>query len=194
MVAFIGSQDADAVRAAASLLASIPGTRGVVVAPPGVLGGLADLVQAGLWGIVLDDASPEELLRTIRSVADGAHVWPPAMVEALVSRFVSGNAQGDTSTHADDARMTRREGEVLARIADGLSTKEIAREMGIARFTVCSHVRNIMEKLHLHSRLQIAAHMHRDQHGHSPVVVGSSRAPTWDARSADRGEVPTAVR
>jgi DNA-binding NarL/FixJ family response regulator len=194
LVAFIGSQDADGVRDTAPLLDSTTDARVVVVAPPGLLGDLASLVHAGAWAIVLDDASPDELLQTIRSVADGAHVWPPATVEALVSRFVCGNAHGKTSTHADDARITRRESEVLARIADGLSTKEIARDMGIARFTVCSHVRNIMEKLHVHSRLQIAAHMHRDQHGHSPVVVGSSRAPTWDARSADPGEVPTAVR
>jgi DNA-binding NarL/FixJ family response regulator len=190
----IGSQDAESVRAAVSLLTSIANTRVVVVAPRGVLSGLASLVQAGAYAIVLDDASPDELLRTVRSVAEGVRVWPPATVEALLAQFVGGDAHHPVSAHADGTRTTRREREVLARIAEGLSTKEIARDLGIARFTVCSHVRNIMEKLHVHSRLQIAAHVHREQQGGSPSVAGYSRTPAWDAWPTLPGEVPTAVR
>ena len=53
-------------------------------------------------------------------------------------------------------RMTKREREIIVLIANSLSNKEIARQLNIATHTVKSHVHNIMEKLALHSRLQIA--------------------------------------
>jgi DNA-binding NarL/FixJ family response regulator len=58
--------------------------------------------------------------------------------------------------------MTPREREVIDLIAEGLSNKEIAERLRIATYTVRSHVRNVMEKLMLHTRLQIAAYAHRD--------------------------------
>jgi DNA-binding NarL/FixJ family response regulator len=169
----IGSQDTESVRSAANVLTAISHTRVVVVAPLGALAGFASLVQAGAYAFVLDDASPEELLRTVRSVADGARVWPPATVEALLSQLARESAGHAPSAHAADSRMTRREREVMSLIADGLSTKEIARQLGIACFTVRAHVRNIMEKLHMHSRLQIAAHVHRERQG-QPAFTGST--------------------
>jgi two-component system nitrate/nitrite response regulator NarL len=57
--------------------------------------------------------------------------------------------------------MSKREREVIDLIAEGLSNKEIARRLNIATYTVKSHVHNILEKLALHNRLQIAAHAHR---------------------------------
>ena len=60
----------------------------------------------------------------------------------------------------EDVRMTRREREVVGLIGEGLSNKEIAKRLNIATHTVKSHVRNVMEKLTLHTRLQIAAYVH----------------------------------
>ena len=57
-------------------------------------------------------------------------------------------------------RMTPREREVIALIAAGMSNKEIANRMNVATDTVKSHVRNVMDKLTLHTRLQIAAYAH----------------------------------
>jgi len=58
-------------------------------------------------------------------------------------------------------QMTKREREITSLIAEGLSNKEIAQRLNIATDTVKSHVHNILEKLALHSRLQIAAHAHK---------------------------------
>jgi DNA-binding NarL/FixJ family response regulator len=58
--------------------------------------------------------------------------------------------------------MTKREREIIVLIADGLSNKEIAQRLNIATHTVKSHVHNIMEKLALHSRLQLANFVHED--------------------------------
>jgi two-component system, NarL family, nitrate/nitrite response regulator NarL len=62
---------------------------------------------------------------------------------------------------AEAVRMTKREREIMNLIAEGLSNKEIAQQLNIATYTVKSHVHNILEKLALHSRLQIAAYTHR---------------------------------
>jgi DNA-binding NarL/FixJ family response regulator len=60
-------------------------------------------------------------------------------------------------------RMTPREREVIDLIAEGLSNKEIAGRLRIAPYTVRSHVRNVMEKLMLHTRLQVAAYARQDE-------------------------------
>ena len=59
-------------------------------------------------------------------------------------------------------RITKREREIIVLIADGLSNKEIAQQLNIATHTVKSHVHNIMEKLALHSRLQISNFTHEE--------------------------------
>jgi DNA-binding NarL/FixJ family response regulator len=59
--------------------------------------------------------------------------------------------------------MTKREREIIPLIADGLSNKEIAQRLNVATYTVKSHVHNILEKLALHSRLQIAMFTHSDE-------------------------------
>ena len=97
---------------------------------------------------------------TIRSVAAGARVLPPLMTATLFSQIASSAIRrGDAEAH-DAVRMTQREQEVIAHIAAGRSNKEIAHELNIATDTVKSHVRNVMDKLALRSRLQIAAYAH----------------------------------
>ena len=63
----------------------------------------------------------------------------------------------------ESVRMTPRERQVIILIAEGLGNKEIASRLHIATHTVKSHVRNVMEKLMLHTRLQIAAYAHREE-------------------------------
>ena len=60
----------------------------------------------------------------------------------------------------ESVRMTKREREVIELIAEGLSNKEIAQQLSIATYTVKSHVHNILEKLALHTRLQVASYAH----------------------------------
>jgi DNA-binding NarL/FixJ family response regulator len=59
--------------------------------------------------------------------------------------------------------MTKREREIIALIAEGMSNKDIADNLNLSTYTVKSHIHNIMEKLALHSRLQIAAHFHKQR-------------------------------
>jgi DNA-binding NarL/FixJ family response regulator len=119
---------------------------------------IVELVNAGVAGFVMKDANVEELLSTIVAVADGQHVLPPAMTSALFAQIAREAAGREPAAETDAVRMTPREREVIVLIKEGLSNKRIAGRLDIAPQTVKSHVRNIMEKLALHTRLQISAY------------------------------------
>lgn len=120
-----------------------------------------EFVQAGANGFVMKDATVEDLVSTIRSVALGADVVPPALTGTLLSHIAQQAAVRRVPGVAEAVRMTKREREIMNLIAEGLSNKEIAQRLSIATYTVKSHVHNILEKLALHSRLQIAAYTHK---------------------------------
>ena len=83
---------------------------------------------------------------------------PPRMVETLFSQLAAEVATRGREQMIEDMRMTRREREAIELIGEGLSNKEIAMRLNVSTRTVKSHVRNVMEKLALHTRLQIAAY------------------------------------
>jgi two-component system nitrate/nitrite response regulator NarL len=118
-------------------------------------------IQAGANGFIVKDATIEDFVRTIRSVAEGADVVPPALTGTLLSQIVDQAVARSTAGVLESVQMTKREREITSLIADGMSNKEIAQRLNIATYTVKSHVHNILEKLALHSRLQIAAHAHK---------------------------------
>jgi two-component system nitrate/nitrite response regulator NarL len=131
-------------------------------------------IQAGASGFIVKDATIDDFVRTIRSVAEGADVVPPALTGTLLSHIVDQAVARSTASVLEAVPMTKREREITGLIADGLSNKEIAQRLNIATYTVKSHVHNILEKLALHSRLQIAAHAHKSSESQtdSPTVSG----------------------
>jgi DNA-binding NarL/FixJ family response regulator len=122
---------------------------------------IAEFVNAGVAGFILKDASFEDFVGTIRSVADGARVLPAPMTGTLFSQIAKVAVKRGSVEALEAVRMTHREREVVDLIGAGMSNKEIAQRLHIATDTVKSHVRNVMEKLALHTRLQIAAYAHR---------------------------------
>jgi len=148
----------DSLRIAEQVRTTLPGAKLIAMDIAAVQEGLIEWVHAGVSGFILKDATLEDLVNTIHSVVDGAKVLPPQMTAALFSQI--------TRTHTarpvfESAGLTPRELEVTELIADGLSNKAIASRLQIAIPTVKSHVRNIMEKLTLRTRLQIATYAHR---------------------------------
>ena len=118
-------------------------------------------IRDGASGFIMKDATIDEFVRTIRSVAGGEKVVPPILTGTLLSHIVDQAVTHGTTGALAAVRMTKRERGITELIAEGLSNKEIAQRLNIATYTVKSHVHNILEKLALHSRLQIAAHAHR---------------------------------
>ena len=156
-----GLRDQDSLSVAAALKLESPESNIIVMDLIPVNEEIVEFVNAGVSGFVLKDASFDEFVATIRSVASGEKVLPPRMTESLFSQIAKVAAGRGSEQVLEDVRMTRREREVIDLIGEGLSNKEIAQRLNIATHTVKSHVRNVMEKLALHTRLQIAAYSHR---------------------------------
>ncbi|PYO78946.1 MAG: DNA-binding response regulator, partial [Gemmatimonadetes bacterium] len=117
-----------------------------------------DFVTAGASGFIAKDATLDEFVDTIRAVASGTDVLPAALTATLfshIAKLAVGRKHADV---AKAVRMTERERAVFDLIADGLSNKEIALRLHLATNTVKGHVHNILEKLALRTRLQIAAY------------------------------------
>lgn len=162
----LGLENGDSLRVARNVLEDFPKARVIVMDLLPAHEELRAFVHAGVSGFIMKDATLDVVLHTIRSVAAGMKVLPDQMTETLFTEIAHHvHARGGASTREDvaheDVRMTPRERDVVNLIAEGLSNKAMARELGISVHTVKSHLRNIMDKLTLHSRLQLAAYAHR---------------------------------
>jgi DNA-binding NarL/FixJ family response regulator len=157
----VGLSDNDSLRLAGSVKQEFPDSKVVIMDLLPVHEDIMDFVNVGVSGFILKDATFEDLVQTIRSVAEGAHVLPPQMTTTLFSQIAAEAIVRGRAEAMDAVRMTPREREVIELIGDGLNNKEIAERLNIAAHTVKSHVRNVMEKLALHTRLQIAVFSHR---------------------------------
>lgn len=116
---------------------------------------IIEFVQAGISGFILKDAVAKEFLQTIRSVAKGDKVLPSNLSGSLFSQ-IKKQASNKEKSHRMDVRMTKREREIIHLIAEGLSNKEIVGRLNLSLNTVKSHIHNILEKMALHTRVQIA--------------------------------------
>lgn len=123
------------------------------------------MTQAGAISYILKDTTPEELISAVRKAAAGESTISPRIAQALVSvvkraRAVKAQAKASETQFHDD--LTDREMEVLQRIAEGLPNMEIAARLGITEKTVKSHVGNILSKLYLTDRTQVAVYAWRE--------------------------------
>lgn len=124
---------------------------------------VVEFVKVGVSGFILKDATIEDFLHTIRSVAEGKKVLPPPLAETLFSHIVKYALQtGKSGTVIRAVTLTKREHEIVDLIARGMSNKEISSELSIAVHTVKSHVHNTLEKLALHTRLELASFAHTE--------------------------------
>jgi DNA-binding NarL/FixJ family response regulator len=129
-----------------------------------------EFIKAGVAGFILKDATIEQFVATILAVADGEYVLPTPLTSTLFTHVAAqARARGKRGAKAA-VRMTVRERQVIESIADGLGNKEIADRLHIATHTVKSHVRSILEKLALHSRLEVAAYAHEEGAEPQPLV------------------------
>jgi DNA-binding NarL/FixJ family response regulator len=118
-------------------------------------------VRAGATGYLLKEVAIDEIADAIRAVALGQALVSPSMTTKLLSEF---NALSRRLEEEDDGRrLTDRELEVLRLIARGMSNKDIGAELVIAENTVRNHVRNILEKLQVRSRVEAAMYAVREK-------------------------------
>jgi len=118
---------------------------------------IVEFVKAGGAGFILKNASVEDYVKTIQAVAGGATILPVGLTKSLFTQIVESALKKGNGLPAHAVRLTKREQEIVDLISEGMSNKEIAQQLHIATFTVKSHVHNVLEKLDLSTRLQIAA-------------------------------------
>jgi DNA-binding NarL/FixJ family response regulator len=143
----------DQVRA---LVASCPELKVIIIDAVHTGSDLLAFLDAGASGLLLKRATVDEILHTTWAVLGGATVIPRALTRALLSMIAERADPPAAAGSPDWDQVTRRERQIVALIADGLSNKEIAATLNIATFTVKSHVHNVLQKLGLQTRAQIA--------------------------------------
>jgi DNA-binding NarL/FixJ family response regulator len=136
----------------------LPSAKLVVMDLDPAQGDLLEFVRAGVSGFILKEATVNDFLQTIKSVAQGAKVLPSSLTASLFSQIAERETARTVNGSTEAMRLTRREREIIDLIADGLSNKEIAQRLSIALHTVKSHVHNVLEKLALRTRLEIASY------------------------------------
>lgn len=111
-------------------------------------------IKAGAKGYLLKSAQLYELVKAIRLVADGEAIISPVMATSLITEFQQLNG---LRPDKELGQLSAREREVLQLVAQGASNKEIAKDLFIGETTVKSHLRSIIEKLHVKNRAEAAA-------------------------------------
>jgi two-component system nitrate/nitrite response regulator NarL len=116
---------------------------------------LADAMRSGAQGYLLKDMEPEDVVDAVQRAVRGETVVAPAMTPKMV-RLLQGGGRVPDKNEAALGQLTAREREILIHLAQGLSNKAIARELDISHDTVKLHVRHILTKLNLTSRVEAA--------------------------------------
>jgi DNA-binding NarL/FixJ family response regulator len=149
------------IEACAALKDAAPQARIIMLTVSDDEADLYDAVKSGASGYLLKDSSIEEVAQAIRVVADGQSLISPSMAIKLLDEFKQ-MARTDRQAVVTP-RLTERELEVLRLVAQGLNNREIAKQLFISENTVKNHVRNILEKLQLHSRMEAVMYAVREK-------------------------------
>lgn len=152
----LGLRSQNSLRIVGMVKKEFPEAKVIVMDLVPVQGDILQFIKAGACGFILKDASLKEFLDTIRAVADGEKILPDHLTNSLFSQIIEFAIKKGKTKLKDAVRMTKREKEVVKLIGDALTNKEISVLLKISTFTVKSHVHNILEKLALHSRLEVA--------------------------------------
>jgi two-component system NarL family response regulator len=151
--------DGGGVAACSRLQEVRPDVRVVVLTQADDDADLAGAVRAGARGYLRKDTAPDELVSAVRTVASGGSLLSPAMAARMLDEFAVLVRRQDSLS---GAALSRRELEVLSLVAQGLGNRAIADRLFLSENTVKNHVRNIHEKLQVHSRMEAVVRAVRD--------------------------------
>jgi len=142
------------IEATRAVSAALPSCRIIMLTVSDEEEDLYEAIKAGATGYLLKEISIEEVADAVRAVMQGQTLISPSMASKLISEFASLARRATDNQQLPAPRLTERELGVLRLVAQGLTNREIGEQLFIAENTVKNHVRNILEKLHLHSRME----------------------------------------
>jgi len=152
------------LEACGSLKDAVPSARVIMLTISDDEGDLFEAIKAGASGYLLKEIPVDEVAAAIRAVHDGQSLISPSMAGKLLNEFAAiANKEAEDSRPIPAPRLTPREMEVLRLVARGLHNRDIARELFISENTVKNHVRNTLEKLQLHSRMEAVVYAVREK-------------------------------
>lgn len=149
------------IEACVAIKETVPSAKIVMLTMSDEEADLYEAVKNGASGYLLKDSSIEEVAQGIRVVADGQSLISPSMAAKLIDEFKT-MSKPDKVTGAA-LKLTERELDVLRLVAKGLSNRDVAQRLAISENTVKNHVRNMLEKLQLHSRMEAVMYAVREK-------------------------------
>jgi two-component system NarL family response regulator len=144
----------DGIEAARRIRELLPSTKVLMLTVSDEEDDLYEAVKAGANGYLLKEVSVEDVADAIHAVVQGQSLISPSMASKLLREFNALARQAAEREQLPAPVLTARELEVLRLVARGMSNKDVADHLFISENTVKNHVRNILEKLHLHSRME----------------------------------------
>lgn len=147
----------DGLEATQRLAAELPDVKVVVLTASDEESNLFEAIKAGAKGYLLKDLEADKFFSLLEGVSKGEPALTPALARKLLDEF----AKPKTSAREvyDPDALTDREQEVLELMVEGVtSNRKLASSLGVSENTVKFHVRNILDKLHLHNRAQVVGY------------------------------------
>jgi DNA-binding NarL/FixJ family response regulator len=142
----------DGIEATRRIRLAAPATKVILITIDESRGAISEAIQAGVSGYLLKDASPDALVDAARNAVEGNAVIHPQLTKTFIEEVRLSETEGPKTTP-----LSKREREILQKVADGSTTRQVATELGISPHTVKTHLERIFEKLSANDRAQAVA-------------------------------------
>ncbi|MGB5161512.1 MAG: response regulator transcription factor [Thermoanaerobaculia bacterium] len=157
----------DGLEATKRIATELPDVKVVVLTASDEDNNLFEAIKSGAKGYLLKDLESEQFFKLLEGVERGEPALTPAVARKLLDEFA--RPKKPTKEEYDPDALTDREREVLELMVQGTtSNRRLAKHLGVSENTVKFHVRNILDKLHLHNRAQVVAYALRTRLVDSP--------------------------
>jgi DNA-binding NarL/FixJ family response regulator len=142
----------DGIEATRRIRQAAPTTKVILITIDESRGAISEAIQAGVSGYLLKDASPDALVDAAKNAVEGNAVIHPQLTKTFIEEVRLSDSDSPKSTP-----LSKREREILQKVADGSTTRQVASELGISPHTVKTHLERIFEKLGANDRAQAVA-------------------------------------
>ncbi|MDQ4108650.1 MAG: response regulator transcription factor [Actinomycetota bacterium] len=142
----------DGIEATRRIRDASPETRVILITIDESRGAISEAIHAGVSGYLLKDSSPDALVDAAKNAIEGNAVIAPHLTKQFIEEVQRTDSEGSTA-----APLSKREREILQKVADGSTTRQVASDLGISPHTVKTHLERIFEKLAAKDRAQAVA-------------------------------------
>lgn len=143
----------DGIEATRRIREAAPDTKVILITIDDSRSAISDAIQAGVSGYLLKDASPDALIDAARHAIEGNAVIHPQLTKTFIEEAQAAASPDEPKSPP----LSRREREILQKVADGATTRQVASDLGISPHTVKTHLERIFEKLGANDRAQAVA-------------------------------------